>query len=67
VAAPLEVDLPCCDVCGRVGKLPIGYAPGVHACVGPRDAPHKRTAMKARRFVEKRGHTAPERRSRAPG
>ena len=64
-AALLEVDLPCCEVCGLVGKIPTGASSGRNTCVGPVGARHKRTTMKVRRFVEK--PRVPERRSRAPG
>lgn len=48
----LEVELLVCEVCGHVGKLPIGLFSGKGFCTGPLDARHKRTPMKARIFKE---------------
>jgi hypothetical protein len=48
----LTVELPVCEVCGHIGKLPIGQFSGKGFCTGAMLNRHKRTAMKPRLFVE---------------
>ncbi len=50
--ARLQVELPVCDICGHIGKLPAGLFSGKGFCSGPKDAQHKRVAMKPRVFKE---------------
>jgi hypothetical protein len=50
--ARLQVELPVCEVCQHVGKLPAGLFSGKGFCSGPKDAQHKRVAMKPRVFRE---------------
>ena len=47
---PREVTLPCCEVCGHVGKQPNGNFRSF--CTGPRGQMHKRTRMELRTFRE---------------
>lgn len=50
--ARLEVELPVCDECGHVSKVPAGLFSGKGFCSGPIDAQHKRVPMKPRVFKE---------------
>lgn len=50
--ARLQVELPCCEVCGHVSKLPAGFFSGKSFCTGPIENRHKRTPMKPRVFRE---------------
>lgn len=59
---PREVDLPCCEICRRVGKLPADASGRKDICTGPQGSPHARTPMVARTFME-----VLEEKSRAPG
>jgi hypothetical protein len=47
-----QVELPVCEVCGHVGKLPIGLFSGKGFCTGPMENRHKRTPMVHRVFKE---------------
>jgi hypothetical protein len=47
-----QVELPVCEVCGHIGKLPVGLFSGKGFCSGPKDAQHKRVPMKPRVFRE---------------
>jgi hypothetical protein len=49
---PLTVQLPVCEICERVGKIPGGSFRGHNVCIGPVDAMHPRRKMKLRKFVE---------------
>lgn len=51
MSAPLEVELPVCDICGRVGKAP-NAGSFASACTGPIGNTHKRRWMRLSRFVE---------------
>jgi hypothetical protein len=51
MTAPIEVELPVCPRCGRVGKQP-GATRISFSCSGGVKTPHPRTAMVARRFRE---------------
>lgn len=46
---PLEVTLPVCDQCGRVGPLPLSVARKDH-CNGGLKNPHRQIRMKPRKF-----------------
>lgn len=50
---PLSVELPCCPVCGRVGKLP-AHITRKDWCNGGVANPHKVAKMERRTFVEVR-------------
>lgn len=49
---PLLVELPCCPVCGRIGKLPVNHFGGKSLCGGPVGNSHRRVSMKPRLFRE---------------
>jgi hypothetical protein len=49
-----QVELPVCEVCGHIGKLPIGLFSGKGFCTGPMEDRHKRTPMVHRVFKEVR-------------
>lgn len=49
---PLEVTLPCCPTCSRVGKMPGDVYAGKTWCVGRTTERHKRVQMQPRKFVE---------------
>lgn len=52
MAARLQVELPVCEVCGHVGRLPIGLFSGKGFCIGPMTDRHPRVPMKPRVFRE---------------
>ncbi|MGH7215020.1 MAG: hypothetical protein ACREIT_09685 [Tepidisphaeraceae bacterium] len=51
MTAPIEVELPVCPRCGRVGKQPRATRISF-SCTGAAKTPHPRTAMVVRRFRE---------------
>jgi hypothetical protein len=46
----VEVVLPRCPSCGRVGKIPIGHFGGKEFCSGPMGEGHKKVRMKKAAF-----------------
>jgi hypothetical protein len=48
----LDVQLPVCPICLRVGKIPLGHFGGKSTCSGPIGESHKRVSMKPRLFRE---------------
>jgi hypothetical protein len=49
----LEAELPVCEICRRVGKLPLGSAGRIKTyCSGPAGSPHKPTRMTTKLFRE---------------
>jgi hypothetical protein len=51
----LTVELPVCDRCGRVGKVPAAQFAGKDMCTGPANAPHSKVRTKKVRFQEVAG------------
>jgi len=47
-----EVELPVCEQCGHVGRMPNGNYGGATWCTGPGKQHHKRIRKTMRRFVE---------------
>lgn len=50
--SPREVELPICEECGHIGKMPAGIYGNKTWCLGPNADRHKKVAKRLYRFVE---------------
>ena len=49
-AEAVEVELPFCPTCKRIGKIPVGHFGGKESCSGPIREKHPSVRMKKRTF-----------------
>lgn len=53
MSKPLQIKLPVCPECDQVSAMSDPAWSGKVTCGGPKEAPHKRTKMLPRLFIEK--------------